>query len=235
VPIRCRVSTTDWGNLAEALSQVKQAGRPTRMAYRPEIDGLRAIAVLIVVIFHAGFTRFGGGYVGVDVFFVISGFLITGLIRREVIHTGGFSFSSFYYRRIRRLFPALVSTTVFSGLVSLLLLSPSQMKSFAASAVASTLSLSNVYFCATDDYFDAAAITKPLLHTWSLSVEEQFYLLWPSFLVFVVLRRKRNVALGILASVCVFGLAIAEYWIAVFGNVPRSGVAPHGATQATWW
>lgn len=150
--------------------------------YREDIDGLRAFAVISVVIFHAGVGRLSGGFLGVDIFFVISGYLITGIIKRDA-DLGRFSFIEFYIRRGRRLIPALIATLVLTTFVATLLLSLPVMADFGSSLVASTLSLSNFYFWLGSGYFDAAAIEKPLLHTWSLSVEEQFYLFWPAFLI----------------------------------------------------
>jgi peptidoglycan/LPS O-acetylase OafA/YrhL len=151
--------------------------------YRPDIDGLRAIAVTSVLLFHLGVPHFQGGFVGVDVFFVISGFLITGLIRREIEETGTFRFGAFYLRRIRRLFPALFATLLVTTLGAAFLLSPAHLRGFGSSLVAALGSVSNVFFWAEADYFDQSARVKPLLHTWSLSVEEQFYLVWPLLLL----------------------------------------------------
>ncbi len=183
--------------------------------YVPEIDGLRTVAVLAVLFYHAGFRTIGGGFVGVDVFFVISGYLITRLIRDEVEATGRFSFLDFYVRRVRRLFPALVATILGSALLAALLFSPQQLMRFAASAVAAVFSLSNVLFWLEADYFDAIASTKPLLHTWSLAVEEQFYFLWPVTLTVLLARWPRRgtpVALGLL---CLASLVLAEIWIGI--------------------
>ncbi len=140
--------------------------------YRPDIDGLRAVAVLCVVFYHAGYGAFSGGYVGVDVFFVISGFLITRLIRDE-ISTGRFRFSTFYLRRARRLFPAMFVTLVLTFLGGVLLFGPDELEKLSESVVYTVLSVSNFLFWLQSGYFDAAAETKPLLHTWSLGVEEE--------------------------------------------------------------
>ncbi|OWK18930.1 hypothetical protein AJ88_46525 [Mesorhizobium amorphae CCBAU 01583] len=148
-----------------------------RFDYRPDIDGLRAFAVSAVVLFHAGFSTLSGGYVGVDVFFVISGYLITKIVV-ERVRAGTFSFSDFYARRARRLFPALFSTIFVTFVCAAFIQGPEDFRSFSGSAAMAILSLSNVYFWMQSGYFDAAATTKPLLHTWSLGVEEQFYLIW---------------------------------------------------------
>ena len=157
--------------------------------YRPDINGLRAIAVLSVIFFHAGFSAFGGGFIGVDVFFVISGFLITRLIRGE-FDNGTFSFGRFYLRRARRLLPALFFVYVLCFIFAYLLLIPEHFALFGKSLLSSVFSVSNMYFWSEAGYFDAEAIFKPLLHTWSLSVEEQFYLFWPASLVFLLKRKK---------------------------------------------
>lgn len=181
-----------------------------KLEYRPDIDGLRTIAVLPVVLFHFGFTAFSGGFVGVDVFFVISGYLITRLILHEV-EQGSFSFARFYERRARRLFPAMFVTVVASLVVGQFLLFPEYLSQAAGSAIFAVTSLSNVFFWTQSGYFDTEAVTKPLLHTWSLSVEEQFYLLWPVVLVTLAVRVSRSALLGILALAGVISLLGAEY------------------------
>ena len=183
--------------------------------YRPDIDGLRAVAVMAVVLYHAGFAALGGGFVGVDVFFVISGFLITDLIVREVRETGGFRFGRFYARRLRRLVPALLATVAGTWVAATLVFSPAQMQDFALSVPAALLSLSNVWFWFEADYFAADAFTKPLLHTWSLSVEEQFYLVWPLLTVLVLARARAAWALLLLVLVGAGSLWLAEHWLAV--------------------
>ncbi|MFD0917631.1 acyltransferase family protein [Pseudahrensia aquimaris] len=185
-----------------------------KLQYRPEIDGLRAIAVLSVLFYHAGFTLFGGGFVGVDVFFVISGYLITSLIVREVGESGSFRFGRFYLRRIRRLFPALLCTVLFTWAAAFIFFSPAQMQDFAASTIAALTSVSNVYFWFEADYFDVAATTKPLLHTWSLSVEEQFYFIWPAVVVFLLVKLRNPAALAVLGTICIASLLLAQYWLA---------------------
>lgn len=149
--------------------------------YRGDVDGLRAIAVLGVILFHAGI-GFPGGFVGVDVFFVISGFLITRNIANQ-LNKGSFSFSEFYARRALRLLPALFFTFILCIIFGGLLFSPTQLTDFANSLIFASLSISNIFFWLNTDYFSASALTKPLLHTWSLSVEEQFYLAWPLLMV----------------------------------------------------
>ena len=151
------------------------------VSYRRDIDGLRAVAVLPVVLFHLGVAPFSGGFVGVDVFFVISGFLITSIVYREHL-AGHFSYARFYERRIRRLFPALAVMLVLTGIVAWFLLLPEDYKLFSEAQGLSVLFLANFHFWNKTDYFNDAVGNIPLLHTWSLSVEEQFYLLFPPLL-----------------------------------------------------
>lgn len=154
-------------------------------AYRAEVDGLRAIAVVPVVLFHAGIAGFTGGFVGVDVFFVISGYLITAILAQEIA-AGTFSTQRFYERRIRRIFPALFVMFAVCWLVASVLLMPHDFRAFARSVVASGLFSSNLLFWSEGGYFDTAAELKPLLHTWSLSVEEQFYIVFPGLLLLLL-------------------------------------------------
>jgi len=137
------------------------------------------------VLFHANFPTFSGGFVGVDVFFVISGFLITRMISEEVETTGRFDFGGFYVRRARRLVPALFTTFVFCFVAAFLLFTPQHFRRFGEELLSATTSLSNMFFWSESGYFNTASDFKPLLHTWSLSVEEQFYLVWPAVLYLV--------------------------------------------------
>ncbi len=161
------------------------------MEYRREIDGLRALAVVPVILFHAGFELFSGGYVGVDVFFVISGYLITTIIISE-IQLGQFSFASFYERRARRILPAMFFVVLACLPFAWLWMFPDQFVDFAQSVVAVALFSSNILFWAESDYFAAAAELKPLLHTWSLAVEEQYYLFFPPLLIALSRLGKRT-------------------------------------------
>jgi peptidoglycan/LPS O-acetylase OafA/YrhL len=151
------------------------------MKYRPEIDGLRAIAVLSVIFFHSGFTIFSGGYIGVDVFFVISGFLITNIIY-NACSKNSFSFRDFYTKRVRRIAPMLVFTTFFASCLSCFTLYPNYLISFGKSVLSIIGFSSNFYFWSERGYFGGSTELKPLVHTWSLSVEEQFYFIYPILL-----------------------------------------------------
>ena len=153
------------------------------MIYRREIDGLRAVAVLPVILFHAGFTPFSGGYVGVDVFFVISGYLITSILLNEV-ESGDFSIARFYERRARRILPALFFVMLCCLPFAWMWMLPSELKDFSKSIIAVIFFASNILFWREEGYFAPSAELKPLLHTWSLAVEEQYYVLFPIFLLF---------------------------------------------------
>jgi peptidoglycan/LPS O-acetylase OafA/YrhL len=166
-----------------------------RLPYRPDVDGLRALAITAVVLFHAGFSAVPGGFVGVDVFFVISGFLITGLITDRLRHRE-FSFWEFYARRVRRIFPALFAMLTAVLLAGYFILTPDEYQALGESAAYSSTFMANVYFWLHTGYFDQSADSMPLLHLWSIGVEEQFYLIWPLSLVLV----WRYVRLGPSAS-----------------------------------
>jgi peptidoglycan/LPS O-acetylase OafA/YrhL len=171
------------------------------LAYRPHIDGLRAIAIIAVVLWHANLLGVTGGYVGVDVFFVISGFLITSIIARD-LRGGTFSLIGFWERRVRRIIPALVIVMCFCAVASyFLMLYPSDYHHFGIALIAQSMFASNILFMLTTNYFDQSANFSPLLHTWSLSVEEQFYILFP-FVVLISLwlaqGRVRSISQSIL-------------------------------------
>lgn len=154
------------------------------MRYRPEIDGLRTIAVLPVIFFHAGVTQLSGGYVGVDVFFVISGFLITGILLRE-LQSGEFSLIRFYERRARRILPALFLMMAVSSIIAALIMLPYELVTFGKGVIAVLLFASNILFWRESGYFATSSEENPLLHTWSLAVEEQFYIVFPLVLWFI--------------------------------------------------
>ncbi|MEM9797773.1 MAG: acyltransferase family protein [Pseudomonadota bacterium] len=151
------------------------------MKYRPEIDGLRTIAVVPVILFHAGYSAFQGGYVGVDVFFVISGFLITGILHDDLT-AGRYSLLTFYERRARRILPALFFVLAVTLIAGWLILLPEDLEELGRAMAATTVFASNIYFYLNTGYFGAAAELNPLLHTWSLAVEEQFYIIMPVLL-----------------------------------------------------
>lgn len=184
------------------------------MKYRADIDGLRAIAVLSVVLFHLDVPGFQGGYVGVDVFFVISGYLITSIIKHKY-ESQEFLLSDFYVRRIRRLIPPLLATIVATSIVAAMIMTPYDLANFSRSAVAALFSLSNVVFYFESGYWDTASELKPLLHTWSLGVEEQFYLFWPALIVGLLSLRK-TVAFGVsLTLITLSGAALCIWYTTV--------------------
>lgn len=176
------------------------------MHYRPDIDGIRAIAVLSVILYHFGVSGFGGGYVGVDVFFVISGYLITRLITREVTDTGGFRFGNFYLRRARRLFPALFVVLACCFVAAYIRFSPDDLRRFGGALLHAIASLSNFYFWSESGYFDADAVFKPLLHTWSLAVEEQFYMFWPALIALSLRFGGKRGAAGMIVTVSLLSI-----------------------------
>lgn len=177
--------------------------------YRPEVDGLRAVAVLPVILFHAGFEMFSGGFVGVDIFFVVSGYLITGIIYNE-IRQGNFSIIKFYERRARRILPALFFVSLTCLAVAWVWMLPKEFSALSESLVAVNLFISNIYFWQDVDYFAGPADMQPFLHTWSLAVEEQFYLFFP--LVMLVLGGLRKyLLLALVALAFLLSLALAEY------------------------
>jgi peptidoglycan/LPS O-acetylase OafA/YrhL len=184
----------DRPNRVNAPQSSFQAGALRTNQYRPEIDGLRAIAVLPVLFFHAAIPGFAGGFVGVDVFFVISGYLITSVIAKDV-ELGRFSFARFYERRIRRIFPALFAVVMFTVLAGGVLLAPKDFAAFGKSLIAMTFFLSNTFFKGqggVGGYFSGTPNPQVLLHTWSLSVEEQFYLFFPTALILLARFAKKG-------------------------------------------
>ncbi|MGE8943742.1 acyltransferase family protein [Leptospira interrogans] len=192
--------------------------------YRADIDGLRAIAVLVVLIFHAGLGPVSGGFVGVDVFFVISGYLITSIIVSEASR-GEFSFADFYERRIRRIIPALMTVIATSAVIGWYVLVPADYVNFARSAIAAAAFYSNFFFNdQAEDYFAPSADLQPLLHTWSLGVEEQFYLIAP-FFILLLLGRLQRFRGWLVGGVFVMSLAISVYsvqagWPSAFYLLP---------------
>lgn len=185
------------------------------MTYRADVDGLRAIAVMLVLLFHLGFAPLSGGFVGVDVFFVISGYLITSNIV-SASDAGSFSLLDFYDRRIRRIFPALLAVVGTTCGVGYFVLTPGDYLNLGQSAAYTSASIGNLYFLWHTGYFDAAADLMPLLHTWSLAVEEQFYVVWPLFLLGVT-RLSGGSRLSLLCSIvacAVLSLLASIYQVA---------------------
>ena len=190
-------------------------GEPhAEFAYRPDIDGLRAIAILPVVLFHAGFTLFSGGFVGVDVFFVISGFLITALLADE-LGRGTFSLIGFYRRRIRRLLPTLAVVLAIMLAVGFKIMTPHDYAKLLKTAAYTLIFGSNLHFAKMGGYFDDQITAAPLLHTWSLSVEEQFYLVWPLLFAALVTSARNKVRCLVAGAMVVF-FAISV--VAVYRN-----------------
>ena len=181
-----------------------------RIKYRPEIDGLRAIAVGAVIFYHAQITIFGhqpfkGGFIGVDIFFVISGYLITSIILKELVTTGTFSFKHFYKRRVRRILPALLFVMLVSLPFAWMYLLPSSFIDFSKSILYSLGFSSNFYFHYSGQVYGAEnGLLKPFLHTWSLSVEEQFYILFPIILLITFKYFKKHIL-----TILVIGLIIS--------------------------
>ena len=183
-----------------------------KLQCRPDIDGLRAIAVLSVVFFHAKLPLFAGGFVGVDVFFVISGYLITSLIlSRQTVDIA--FLKTFYERRVRRLLPTLIPVLLFTSALAYWRLPPDAMREYINSLIAFLFFSSNWYFLHISGYFDGPSELKPLLHTWSLSVEEQFYITYP--LAILLMKRFRQEALPrFIVAVCVGSIAVNLYLVA---------------------
>jgi peptidoglycan/LPS O-acetylase OafA/YrhL len=179
--------------------------------FRPELEGLRGVAILLVLLFHAGIPLFDGGFVGVDVFYVLSGFLITGLLLREHERAGTISLRDFYARRARRILPAAAVVLVLIVVASWFLVPPLQMPSVSGDATAAALSVANIRFAVqATDYFSNIAPPSPVLHYWSLSVEEQFYLLWPALLLLTLRLSRSRVSAGVLLiSILVVSLVLS--------------------------
>ena len=184
--------------------------------YRPDIDGLRAIAVIFVILFHSQITVFGiqlfrGGYIGVDIFFVISGYLITSILLKELYLKKKINFNYFYQRRIRRLIPALLAVMIFSTLIASIYLPPSRFVEFSKSILYSLGFSSNFYFYFLElNYFEFKGLFLPFLHTWSLSVEEQYYILFPILLFTVFNYSKKNLFIFLIFSFLI-SFFLAEY------------------------
>lgn len=180
--------------------------------YRPDLDGLRAVAVMLVIVFHLGAAGLSGGFLGVDVFFVLSGYFITSQIA-DKLNDGNFTFSDFYARRIRRILPALIVVLSFTTLAAVLILLPQELASYARTLISAVLSFSNIVFSARLDYFAAPAEREPLLHTWSLSVEDQFYLILPACL-FLFHRYARAKLIPVLVAASLASL-LFSCWVGI--------------------
>lgn len=206
--------------------------------HRPEIDGLRAVAVLSVVLFHAGVPWLPGGFVGVDVFFVISGYLITAILLAERSR-GDFSYARFYARRARRILPLLITVCLACVPVAMAVMLPEDLKDFGASLAGAATFTLNMIAANNVGYFDRAAEAQPLLHIWSLTVEEQFYLLFPLVLA-LLWRFGLAVVAGAVAVLLLAGIAAAEWWLrqdaaAAFYLLPTRGwTILLGVLAAVW-
>lgn len=189
--------------------------------FRPDIEGLRAVAVTLVLLYHAAVPGFGGGFVGVDVFFVLSGFLISGLLLRELETTGSISLASFYARRLRRLLPAVALLILVTVIASVALLSPLRAGDVAADGVAAALYASNLRFAIqATDYLQSELAPSPLLHLWSLGVEEQFYVFWPALLLLATRAgANRRLRVGLVAATVVIASFALCLWLTT-ANAP---------------
>ena len=185
--------------------------------FRPDIEGLRAVAILLVVAFHVGIPGWRGGFVGVDVFFVVSGYLITGLLVREIEHTGRLDIVRFYARRARRLLPAFAAMLLATLLAGAIFLAPDERVVSARTAFASSLYASNLWFqFYSSGYFGPDTGDNPLLHTWSLAVEEQFYLVWPIVVILALATlRSRRALVGVMIGISLASFAACLWLIRV--------------------
>ncbi len=217
---------------------------PTGWRYVPGLDGIRALAVIVVLAFHAGMGWFGGGLLGVDLFFVLSGFLITSLLVSEFRSSGTIRFTTFYARRARRLLPALVVTMLMVAAFALLVADPGSRANIRGDAFATMGYVANWRYVLTgQNYFVFFGAPSPLLHTWSLAVEEQFYLVWPALALFVLRRRGTN-ALFVTAVLLAVASAIEGYVLLhtgasttrmYYGTDLRVQEVMVGAALAAWW
>ncbi len=204
-------------NLTDTAPQENPGVSPPKNFYRPDVDGLRALAVLPVIAFHAGFSC-PGGFIGVDVFFVISGYLITQIIERE-LKAHRFSVLVFYQRRIRRIFPALFAMLAASTLVAYLFLPPMELAALGESLVAASAFSSNILFFRWSGYFAPNSEFTPLLHTWTLSLEEQFYVCWPLILAALSLPAARRWKIPSTVAVLIGTLMLSAHWVSSNPNV----------------
>lgn len=194
---------------ASATSSLTEDGE-SRPRYRADVDGLRAVAILAVVLFHAHVPMFTGGFVGVDIFFVISGFLIGGIVFRDV-ERERYSFATFYARRAKRILPALIAMSLVVTAIAVVLLQPNELADFAKADAAALVGSANIRFWALEHYFHSDWQTNPLVMTWSLGVEEQFYLFLPPLMLLVHRFTPRLMGLVIL-GLSLLSLALSVHW-----------------------
>lgn len=218
-----------------------------KFEHRAPIDGLRAIAALLVVVFHAKLPGFDNGYIGVDVFFVLSGYLITSLITREHLTKGRISLLQFYSRRAKRLFPAALTVLLITAVIYQLIAPPFDVLENRPGFAYAAIYVSNWYFLArSQNYFAADSSPSPVLHYWSLSVEEQFYLVWPiiALLVFLIPQVRKHIGPYVLGAFAIGALVLSgliardNVMLAYFGTIGRAYQLLIGATLATavlWW
>jgi peptidoglycan/LPS O-acetylase OafA/YrhL len=199
---------------------------PAHLPYRPDVDGLRALAVLSVVLFHAFPAVLRGGFIGVDVFFVISGFLITGILLGEM-RANRFSFAGFYARRIKRIFPALALVLCACLAFGWFALFPDEYQQLGKHVFAGASSAANFFYWAQVGYFDTAAETKPLLHLWSLGIEEQFYIVWPALLLLAWRRRWNLLAVT-------GGLALLSFLLNIGGIAHHATATFYSPASRAW-
>ena len=183
------------------------------MKYRVDIDGLRTLAVIPVVLFHAGFSFFSGGYIGVDIFFVISGYLITSILLNEIEKNDSISLTQFYVRRARRILPALCSLILIVLIIGYFILFPDDYLALAKSAIASILFIPNIHFWQSTGYFAVEASSTPLLHTWSLGIEEQYYIFFPLIIAIAYRYFNKRVLFGIVLTLCIISFVLSLYYI----------------------
>lgn len=206
-----------------AAPEVREGGAaaPPRPGFRPDIQGLRAIAVLLVVLFHSGVEVLSGGYVGVDVFFVISGFLITTHLLQSLEREGRIRFGRFYAKRARRILPAALLVAGLTVVAAWLWMSPLLLRKVVVGAIATALYVPNYFFAAEDTNYLAETTPSVFQHYWSLGIEEQFYLLWPALLAvgFWLCRRSERRVMVLVAGLtavsflaCVVMMSVAQPW-----------------------
>jgi peptidoglycan/LPS O-acetylase OafA/YrhL len=212
--------------IAELARPPKAAASPAHLPYRPDVDGLRAVAVLAVVLFHAFPSFVRGGFIGVDIFFVISGFLISGILLAE-LRTGRFSFARFYARRVKRIFPALVLVLGASLAFGWFALFPDEYQQLGKHVIGGASSAANFFYWAQVGYFDTAAETKPLLHLWSLGIEEQFYIVWPAVLLLAWRRRWNLLAVT-------GGIALLSFLLNIGGIAHHQSASFYSPASRAW-